>query len=437
MAAETQTDARSGAFHILLVALATVFAALAIAPDTELGRSLTSLLLTLSLGASLWAASRSPRLLAAGIVLATASSVGWFGSLLGLPEGIGLLGPALSSAYFLAAAAVLSQRVFRTRVVTEDTLVGSICIYLLLGLAFACAYLFLDQLDPGAFELRETGGRALADFTYLSLVTMTTLGYGDMTPVGGPARALAVLQSSTGVLYSAIAVARLVAVYTIGGELPEAEPRQPWHRQRLRNLLIALSLLVLLPITFGDLGGSWLRQGLAAALLLAALYGLGAGRLAKLAAVPVGIALALRTWSGDEGGGAPAIIAYGIEVCVFAAGIAVIARQAILQSEVNLEVLFGAGCLYVLLGIWGASTYALVSELGPGALSPPAYSQGQLLYLSFMTLTTTGFGDILPTNRLAELVSGFIACLGIFYPAILVARLVSLSSQSAGQSDSQ
>ena len=429
------TDTRSAAFHLLLVALAAVFAALTIAPDSELGRSLTSVLISASLVAALWAASRSPRLVAAGVVLAIASSVGWFGSLLGLPEGIGLLGPALSSAYFLAAAAVLSQRVFRARVVTEDTLVGSICIYLLLGLAFACAYLFLDQLDPGAFELRETGGRALADFTYLSLVTMTTLGYGDMTPVSGPARALAVLQSSTGVLYSAIAVARLVAVHTSGGAPPEAEPRQPWHLQRLRNLLIALSLLVLLPIAFGDLGGSWLRQGLAAALLLTALYGLGAGSLAKLAAMPVFLALALRAWAGEEAAGAPAIITAAVEVCVFGAGIGVIARHAMLQEEVNREILFGAGCFYVLLGIWSAATFALVSELGPGALSPPgAYAPGQLLYFSFMTLTTTGYGDILPANRLAELVSGITACVGIFYPAILVARLVSLSS-SARRSD--
>lgn len=436
MRPDALTDARSAAFHILLVALAAVYAALAIAPDSELGRSLTSALISLSLGAALWAASRSPRLLAAGVILATASSVGWFGSLLGLPEGIGLLGPALTSAYLLAAAAVLSQRVFRARVVTEDTLVGSICIYLLLGLAFACAYLFLDQLDPGAFALRETGDRALADFTYLSLVTMTTLGYGDITPLSGPARALAVLQSCTGVLYSAIAVARLVAVHATRGERPEAEPRQPWHLQRLRNLLVALSLLVLIPIAFGDLAGSWLREGLAAALLVAALYGLGAGTLAKISAVPVAVALGLRAWAGEGGVGAAAIIATAIEVCLFGAGIAVIARQAILQSEVNREVLFGAGCLYVMLGIWGASMFALVSELGPGAFIPPsAYSKGDLLYLSFMTLTTTGFGDILPANRMAELVSGITACLGIFYPAILVARLVSLSSQSARRSD--
>ncbi|MGI9430969.1 MAG: ion channel [Myxococcota bacterium] len=435
MGADAPTDARSAAFHLLLVALGAVFAALAIAPHTELGRSLTSGLLTASLGATIWATSRSPKLVAVGLALAIASSVGWFGSLLGLPERIGLLGPALSSAYFLAAAAVLSQQVFRTRFVTEDHLVGSICIYLLLVLAFACAYLFLDQLDPGAFALRAAGGRALADFTYLSLVTMTTLGYGDIVPVSGPARALAVLQSSMGVLYSAIAVARLVAIHLVGGAPPSAEPTQPWYRQRLRNLLIALSCLVLLPIAFGDFGGAWLRQGLGAALLLAALYGLGGGPVARVATVLAVLALALRFWTGEDGDGRLALLAYGLEVLVFGAGIAVIARHAMLQDEVNREVLFGASCFYVLLGIWSAAMFALVSALGPGALDPPAAHSGQFLYLSFMTLTTTGFCDMLPTNRLAELVSGITACMGIFYPAILVARLVSLSSQGAGPSD--
>jgi len=423
---------RQAAFHILLLALAAVFASIVTAPDSEFGRSLTSAVLSASLAAALWATSRSPRLLAAGALLLAASAAGWFRQPLGLPSEIGLLGPAVSAAYFLAAAAVVSRPVFRAQVVTLDTLIGTICIYLLIALAFACAYLCLSLLDPGAFELRRpAGGQALADYTYLSLVTMTTLGYGDITPVSGPARALTVVQASLGVLYSAIAVARLVAVHAIGGTAPAAEPRLPWQRQRLRNLFFALTLLVVLPIAFDDVAGSSLHQVLGAALLLVALYGLGAGTLAKIAAVPTLVALALQAWPGATSGDAPEILASGIRVCVFGAGIAVVAHRAFLRDEVNREVLFGASSLYVLLGIWAAAAFTLLSELTPGAFSPSgSYSPGQLLYFSFMTLTTTGYGDIVPTNRSTELLSGITACLGIFYPAILVARLVSLSSRS-------
>jgi len=80
-----------------------------------------------------------------------------------------------------------------------------------------------------------------------------------------------------------------------------------------------------------------------------------------------------------------------------------------------------------------AAAFGLVSGVAPAAFSPPGpHSSGDLIYLSFMTITTTGYGDIVPTLRAAELLSGTAACLGILYPAILVARLVSLSSRSDG-----
>ena len=417
------------AFHILLAALVAVFGSIVAAPDSELGRSLTSALLSLSLAAALWVASRSPLLLAIGFLLVVASALGWYWRPLGLPEQLDPVGPALSAAYFLTAAAILAGRVFRARIVTEDTLVGSICIYLLLAIAFACAYFSISQLDPGAFSARTADGKRLADFSYLSLVTMTTLGYGDITPVSGPARALAVLQSTTGVLYSAIAIARIVAVHASGGVPPSPEPKQSWRRQRIRTLFFALSALVLLPVASEAWQESIASQVLSAALLLAALYGFGGGRLGRIVAVPILVALVLRA-VGVAPDGALGILANTLEVCVFGGAIALVARQAMFQTEVNREVLYAACALYVLIGIWIASAFGLVSAVEPTALSPAGpHSSGQLLYLSFMTVTTTGYGDVLPTHRTTELIAGLGACLGIFYPAILVARLVSLASQ--------
>ena len=85
-------------------------------------------------------------------------------------------------------------------------------VYLLLGLTWANAYAFLHQLHPDAFA--GTLGEALISQTwiYYSFVTLTTVGYGDITPVHPVARSLAIGEALTGQLYLAITLARLVSL---------------------------------------------------------------------------------------------------------------------------------------------------------------------------------------------------------------------------------
>lgn len=119
----------------------------------------------------------------------------------------------------LAGTSILAQ-VLRQRRVTQDTLYGSVCVYLLLGIAWAIAYSLLETLSPGSFVQNnerlviEAGAEegVSRKFLYYSLVTMTTLGYGDITPSAELARNLAALEAMAGQLYVAILVARLVAM---------------------------------------------------------------------------------------------------------------------------------------------------------------------------------------------------------------------------------
>jgi voltage-gated potassium channel len=96
--------------------------------------------------------------------------------------------------------------------INANRLVGAVCIYLLLGVIWAVAYSILEMIVPGSFQ----GFSPLADrewdseWLYLSFVTMTTLGYGDMSPVSATARALAYIQAVFGQFYIAILVAGLV-----------------------------------------------------------------------------------------------------------------------------------------------------------------------------------------------------------------------------------
>lgn len=98
--------------------------------------------------------------------------------------------------------------------ITRDKLYGAISVYLLVGLAWAAAYALLQAVAPGSF----TSASDKPDLIFFSFVTLTTLGYGDITPVTGPARSLALLEAVTGVLYLAVLVARLVSAYRPSAE---------------------------------------------------------------------------------------------------------------------------------------------------------------------------------------------------------------------------
>lgn len=111
----------------------------------------------------------------------------------------------------------LYRSVFAQRSVTSDTLYGAVCIYLLLGMLWSYIYILIESLLPGSFNTglaQDAGyGKLSSELVYYSFTTLTTVGYGDVTPVTAQARSLVILQQCTGVLYVAIMMARLVSMY--------------------------------------------------------------------------------------------------------------------------------------------------------------------------------------------------------------------------------
>ena len=88
----------------------------------------------------------------------------------------------------------------------------------MLGLMWTMAYWLVDQLTPGgAFSFNTNSGtRSMNGFNgfYFSFITLSTVGYGDITPVSRLARWLAAMEAMTGLLYVAVLIARLVALYS-------------------------------------------------------------------------------------------------------------------------------------------------------------------------------------------------------------------------------
>jgi hypothetical protein len=112
---------------------------------------------------------------------------------------------------------VIFRRVFGNRQPNSETIFGALCIYLLVGFAFASLYGMAAAIQPMAFYLDpRTNLHAIPnkfDFIYYSFATMVSLGAAGITPVSAPVRSLSVIEAITGVLYLAVLIARLMGAY--------------------------------------------------------------------------------------------------------------------------------------------------------------------------------------------------------------------------------
>jgi Ion channel len=129
--------------------------------------------------------------------------------------GLVLLG--LTFAFDVFVVVSIFARVFKAPRVTSETVLGALCVYLLLGFAFGNLYFMLSRIQPNAFYLAPLlNVHAVADnndLVYYSFATLTSLGSNGINPVTGQARSLSVIESILGVLYLAVLVAKLVGSY--------------------------------------------------------------------------------------------------------------------------------------------------------------------------------------------------------------------------------
>ena len=117
---------------------------------------------------------------------------------------------AFLAAFFALTAVGLFSYLRNSRSVTRAELYTAVNIYLLLGLLWATLYLATEAFSPGSIHLGDPGDRQ-TELLYFSLITLSTVGYGDIVPLSGTARILTALEGVTGVLYIAITLALLVA----------------------------------------------------------------------------------------------------------------------------------------------------------------------------------------------------------------------------------
>jgi hypothetical protein len=115
------------------------------------------------------------------------------------------------AAFFALTAAGLFSYLRNSRSVAQAQLYTAVNIYLLLGLLWAALYLAIDAFYPGSIQVGSHAVDRQTELLYFSLITLSTIGYGDIVPLSGETRILAALEGVTGVLYIAITVALLVS----------------------------------------------------------------------------------------------------------------------------------------------------------------------------------------------------------------------------------
>ncbi len=206
-----------------------------------------------------------------------------------------------------------------------------------------------------------------------------------------------------------------------------------FRRYKALQLLISLTLLIVISPFFDETQET-------AALVLTILFSLqlvsvvyvatGGRHQLAIGALLAGAWLVLR-WSSFFAEIETAELVSDVAlVCFNIYAIGVSLKRIITAKEVVLDIIFGSAAVYLLLAVTWAVVYGIIEQLAPGSFALKESASGgrwiQLLYYSFVTQTTLGYGDVTPLSPVAQIWSALEATLGVFYLGILVARLVSI-----------
>ena len=168
---------------------------------------------TLALG--VWSFKAERRWLRTGIGFVAAISIVAVFDLILKVAGLHYLQLCIMLSFFVLTAWLAAQRVLFTGSIDLNKIIGAVCIFLLLGIIWAMLYLLVAGLAPASFN--GLGSATWHDnfphLAYFSFVSLTTLGYGDITPALPVARFLAYMEAVAGQLYIAIVIASLVGAH--------------------------------------------------------------------------------------------------------------------------------------------------------------------------------------------------------------------------------
>jgi hypothetical protein len=214
-----------GRFSILLIAMLLLFVVQPFFEGHWLALALLNIFVSGIILSGIYAVSQKRQNLLIASILALPAMVARWLSLFTSQRIIFFIDAAFALSFFVFTAATILSYVVRARRVTADTISAALCSYLLIGMVWAVLYTVLELFHPGSFSLpppqQVSAGEDLppkfqfSRFVYFSFVTLTSTGFGDITPLTDPARSFAMLEAIIGQFYIAVLISRLVGLYIV------------------------------------------------------------------------------------------------------------------------------------------------------------------------------------------------------------------------------
>jgi hypothetical protein len=209
------------------------------------------------------------------------------------------------------------------------------------------------------------------------------------------------------------------------------------YRYSVAHFLVALVVLLLtVPLVDEIVAGELVESVLITVVLLSAVVAVGGRRRSLVTGLLLVAPAVVAKWAAHVWPGTVPPEFTQAAAIVFLAFVTLRLFYFILTApRVDSEVICAAVAVYLILGlIWGFA-YSMVAGLNPKAFAftvaadpNPAMIRFQSLYFSFVTLTTVGYGDIVPVSKAARVLAMTEAIAGMFFGTILIARLVTLYS---------
>lgn len=201
-------------FLYLLVFLLSMIASAPL--DEVLGNFgiLTDLVTSAVLVLAIYAVSQKRHHTVIGVLLAVPMVVSMWSDLFGEYSWLQITGHICGIAFFAFIIVAILRFIFSQDEITRDLIAGVAVVYLFIAALWRFIYTLIEMIHPGSFSIPQgqSVGRTV-NFSYYSLVTITTLGYGDITPLTSVAKVCSTLEAVIGQLYLVITVAWLVGVY--------------------------------------------------------------------------------------------------------------------------------------------------------------------------------------------------------------------------------
>jgi hypothetical protein len=210
-------------YTVLLIFIVILLSVLPFIAGDELAVFSTKFVVSVILLSGIYAGRRMLRDLVVGGALGIPVLVGRWLPQYSIDIRVFLAIDILTAVFLLYIAILILNQVLSARRVSLDTIAGAVCAYFLIGLAWAFVYRAMFVMNPHSFlfasgsfaHIFENHTRSepqLMNFAYYSFATLTTTGFGDITPAVGPSRAISVLEAAAGQFFIAILIARLVSL---------------------------------------------------------------------------------------------------------------------------------------------------------------------------------------------------------------------------------